>query len=472
MIKLRSVFITVYMALLLIMFVTFTADIKVWLSFFVSACVLFVITIYHLYYEKNYSPFLSTYIVFNFLFFLAAPITQINSFTGVENPLFITKFPYKEDLVIYVNALITVFNSVFILSYIILKNKRLNNFTPKEESTFSIKILPFKVLIFTVLSIIFFVFSYNFISYELNRSSWVPSKYSVSVLLFWKKFIFFIPFAAVIMCFQYFKKKHKNRNNYLNIILFFTVVITLLFWFKNPLTEKRNALGPLYISLIFLFKPNILNSNVKTVCFLFFSMIILFPLMAIITHSDATLIEIYRNPYLLIEQMKGGGISNAFNTLNYDAFFNFKTAIDYVNVNGFSLGYQLLGGVFFFIPRSIWVSKPVSSGEMIGDYLVSDYGYNHTNLSCPFVSEGFLNFGIVGVVIYAIILAHILSIMITWLKGKDMLKKTMAFYFAMHLLFLLRGDFTNGFSYFIAPLLAVVYFPRVVEIIIHNALKK
>ena len=472
MIKLRSVFITVYTALLLLMFSTFSADIKVWLTFFISACLLFVITIYHLYYEKNYSPFLSTYIVFNFLFFLAAPIAQINSFTGIENPIFITKFPYKENLVICANILIILFNSIFILSYILLKNKRLKKFIPKEESEFSLKILPFKLLVFTVLSIVIFIISYGFINYEFIRPSWVPSKYSVSVQLFWKKFVFFIPFAAVIMCFQYFQKKNKKKNNYLNVILFFVIVLTLLFWFKNPLTEKRNALGPLYISLIFLYQPKILNSNVKTLCFLFFSMIIIFPLMAIITHSDATLTEIYRNPFILIEQMKGGGITNAFNTLNYDAFFNFKTTINYVNYNGFSFGYQLLGGLLFFIPRSFWVSKPVSSGELVGDYLVDEFGFNFTNLSNPFVSESFLNFGVLGVVLYAIILAHVLSIMIIWLKDNRILKKTMAFYFAMHLLFFLRGDFTNGFSYFIAPLFAVVYFPKIIEIIIHNALKK
>ena len=61
-----------------------------------------------------------------------------------------------------------------------------------------------------------------------------------------------------------------------------------------------------------------LNSNVKTVCFLFFSMIILFPLMAIITHSDATLIEIYRNPYLLIESSRS--ISNNLSIIQFDVF--------------------------------------------------------------------------------------------------------------------------------------------------------
>ena len=40
----------------------------------------------------------------------------------------------------------------------------------------------------------------------------------------------------------------------------------------------------------------------------------------------------------------------------------------------------------------------------------------------------------------------------------------MAFYFSIHLIFFLRGDFTNGFSYYIGPLLAVVLIPKLIEI--------
>jgi len=472
MIKLKSVFIIIYIALTLLMFLTFLVTFKVWISFFTSAFILLLITVYHLYYERNYSPFLSCYIVFNFLFFLAAPISQISSFSGIENPLFITKFPYEENLVVYTNILIGFFNIIFLIFYIFFKKKILNNHIVKQTNTFSLKILPFNILIFTVICLLIFISSYDFIQDEFSRPSWLQSKFSISTLLLWKKFMFFIPFATIIMCFQYFKKTNKKKNNLLNIILFFIIVVLLLFWFKNPLTEKRNALGPIYISLIYLFIPRILNTNTRTISFMFFSMIVVFPLSAIITHSDASLLEIYNNPMILIKQMKGGGITNAFNTLNYDAFFNFNASIDYVYKNGFSYGYQLLSGLFFFIPRSLWNSKPVSSGELIGDYLVSDYEFGFTNLSNPLVSESFINFGIIGVILYPIILAYVFVKMLIWLKSENYLKKIMAFYFAMHLIFFLRGDFTNGYSYYVGPLLAVVYLPSFFEFLTKKALKK
>jgi len=447
------------------LFATFNASFIVWGSFFISALILLVIIIYHLYFEKNYSPFLSSYIVFTVLFFLVAPITQIDSFFGIKNPKFVTLFPYREDLVIYANGLISLFNIIFIIFYIQLK-KALPVVRSKSINKKNKKILPLTIFTILVLSIIVFIISYDFILEEFSRPSWVKSKTSIMMLLTWKKVLFMIPFGGILLCFQYFKKGNKNKSNYINIIFFLCLLIVILFWFKNPFTEKRNALGPIYISLIFLFIPKILNTNIKMLSFLFFSMIILFPLSAIVTHSDATFLQIYSNPWILIQQMKGGGITEAFATLNYDAFANIMATIDYVNKYGFSYGYQFLGGILFFIPRSIWESKPLSTGQLVGEHLINDYGFSFSNLSNPLVSESFINFGLIGVILTAIILAYILIRMILWLENDDYLKKIMAFYLAMHLVFFLRGDFTNGYSYYIGTLFGVIIIPKMIEYLI------
>jgi len=461
---LKSIFFIVFACLLIVLFVSFRASITVWFSFLLSAFFLSLITIYHVFYEKSFSPFLSSYIVFTFLFFLAAPIVQIDAFEGIRNAKFMTLFPYNEALIITTNLIITLFNFFFIISYIIFKRnyKSKKNIIPSNQK----KILPFTIVVFLILSILVVFFSFSFIQEEFIRPNWVQSSTSTFLLLIWKKFFFFIPFAGVGLCFQYFKNGIRNKNNFINIIFFLILFILILFWFKNPLTEKRNALGPIYITLIFLFSPRLLNTNIKMLSFLFFSMIIAFPMLAILTHTDASLTEIYNNPSIVIEKMKGGGIVDAFSTLNYDAFANTAATIELVNREGFSFGYQLLGGLFFFIPRSIWKSKPVSSGEMIGDYIVNTYNFNFTNLSNSFVSESFLNFGLLGVIIFAITLAFVMIKFISWLNSTNQLKKMMAFYFAIHLIFLLRGDFTNGFSYYVGPLLAVVYFTKFTEILV------
>lgn len=444
------------------MFTTFQASFWVWMSFFLSAIILFIITIYHLYYEKGYSPFISSYIVFTFLFLLASPIAQINALAELDSKIFVNAFPFNEGTVIYSNVLICVFNIIFISTYIHFKRRFVNN-SLRVITHENNRLIPFTIMIVTTLSILIFILSFDFVKEEFVRASWQKSDASISALLTWKKLLFMIPLGGIILSFKYFKKEYKNRNNYLNIVFFFLVLIAIFFWFKNPFTEKRNALGPIFLSLIFLLYPRLLNSNVKTLSFLFFSMIVAFPLFAMLTHSDVSFYEAYKNPYIIIQQMKGGGIINAFNTLNYDAFANIGVTMEYVDNYGFSYGYQLLGGLLFFVPRSIWTVKPYSSGQVIGEYLIGFYDFSFANISNPLVSESYINFGLVGVLITPIILAFFLLYMIRWLNGESYLKKIMAFYFAMHLIFLLRGDFTNGFAYYIAPLLAVVYIPKFIE---------
>ena len=466
--NLKGVLLTFYIAITAFMFINLEVSIPLWSSFFLTAIILFSITAYHLFYEKGYSPFLSSFIVFTFLFFLAAPIAQINSFESFETARFSNNFPFRESTIIYTNILINIFNTVFIISYILFKQKVLNNIKiVKEENN---ALLPLTILVILGISIIIFIASYNFLKVEFSRPAWLKSDTSVMSILIWKKVLFMIPFAGIILCFKYLIKRPINKSNFINVILFLSILIGLFFWFKNPFTEKRNALGPIFLSLIFLCYPRVLKSNVKTLSFLFFSMIIAFPLLAMLTHSDASFSQIYNNPSIILDQMKGGGIVAAFNTLNYDAFSNIGVTVDYVNKYGFSYGYQFLGGLFFFIPRIIWIKKPFSTGQVIGEHLIDDYGFGFSNLSNSLVSESFINFGVIGVIIIPIILAIVIIHMIRWLKSDNYLKKIMAFYFAMHLIFLLRGDFSNGFTYFIGPLIAVVYFPKIIERIIKESL--
>ena len=190
-------------------------------------------------------------------------------------------------------------------------------------------------------------------------------------------------------------------------------------------------------------------------------MVIMFPLMSSLTHIDANLDQIIKKPELLYESfLRFGTISGAFESLHYDAFSNILATLEYVEINGIALGYQLLGVILFFIPRSIWVSKPTSTGELIGEYLMNTTPRDYSNLSNAIVSEGYINLGVFGVVLFAIILAYFIVKFISWMISKNYFKEFIAFYFALHLLFLLRGDLTNGVSYFVGPLLSIYFVPK------------
>jgi hypothetical protein len=460
--KLKSVLTFLYLVVSIPLFLFFKAEIVIWLSFFVNVLLITGVTYYHLNLEKTFSPFLTSFIVFIYLFFIVAPIIQISSFKSV-NAVFPNNYPYDKMDIIYANILIFAFVLVFFVSYVFLKQQQNTN---KHLIYNTSPSTPLSILTIFILCLIIFILNYNYIIKDITQSIYIVEAESVSSLLIKRKVLFLIPLGGIAITYIYLKERKKLTTNRLVAFFVLIALILILLFFKNPLTEKRNALGPIYITLIYIFKPKLINSNAKFFLFMFLSMVVVFPIMSTFTHIDASLKEMIVTPSLIVDSfIRFGGVANAFSSLHYDAYANIMATVDYVNVNGLSFGYQLLGTLFFFVPRGIWVSKPLSSGELVGDYLIGNYDFTFNNLSNSMVSEGYMNFGLLGTFLFAILLSYFIVKFIKWMKSGDYLKEIMAFYFAVHLIFFLRGDLTNGFAYFIGPLLGALLVPKIIKLI-------
>lgn len=458
--KLKTIVTFLYLCTSLIAFLSFETTPIVWSSFFVNFLIITAIAYYHLNIERVFSPFLTSFVVFNYLFFFLAPVFQISSMDYL-NFRFPNDFAYSESSVVVANILILIFNLVFILSYLFFKENKLDN---KEEQSFEPNFkynTPLVILALLVICFFITLLNYEYLLNDISNSVYVISGESTSSLLLKKKFLFFIPLAGIVIALRYLQITNKINQNTVFIFFFLIAFLVLLFFFKNTFTEKRNTLGPIYISLIYLFFPRLLNSNAKFFLFMFLAMVVIFPLSSTLTHIDASLEQIFAEPRLIYDSfLRFGSISGAFESLHYDAFANIMATVEYVKLYGLSWGYQLLSVCLFFIPRSFWFTKPLSTGELIGNHLFETTPRNFTNLSNPVVSEGFINFGLGGIVALAILLAFFIIKFLVWLKTNDCLKHFIAFYFAVHLMFLLRGDLTNGFSYFIGPLVSIVLLPK------------
>lgn len=83
---------------------------------------------------------------------------------------------------------------------------------------------------------------------------------------------------------------------------------------------------------------------------------------------------------------------------DFDSFAQIVNAVTYVHYKGIEWGWQALGVVFFWVPRSIWEAKPVDTGIL----LAQSRNYRFTNLSAPLWAELLINGGwvllIVGMV--------------------------------------------------------------------------
>ena len=139
---------------------------------------------------------------------------------------------------------------------------------------------------------------------------------------------------------------------------------------------------------------------------------------------------------------------------HFDAHQMIITIMRYVKEFGFAWGRQILGAMLFFVPRAIWPGKPAGTGHTA---IVALDQFYFSNVSANLAVEGYVNFGLVGVVLFAV-LVGILSrrvdkfywrIRNCWEeKLGDILYPFVMFMF----FFLLRGDMMSAWGYTFAQL--------------------
>jgi hypothetical protein len=453
----KKFFFSIYTGICLILLIFLSSPVLLKATFAANFFIIWLITFYHLYIEKKFSPFLSVYIVFNLLFFIVSPMIQIDDLERNSTTRFIQNFPYHPEFCIRTNIYILIFHIFFFITYLFASGK----IAQKKDDVTVFKNIPVYVILLLIFSIIIVIINFSTIQYQLQNEFYKEVEVtSVTEYLFVQKFLFFLPFSGIILGSHYLMTQDKKTSNY-KLVFFVVILLLLVFLFiKNPLTEKRNALGPIYITFIFLFFRRYLDTNLKVLRFMFLSMVLLFPLLTIITHSRYSLSQMIERPSTIASNFEYLHVSDAFNSLHYDAYANFMATIDYYDKKDVVPGKQLAGSILFFVPRKIWPEKPESTGFKIGNYLIDKYKFDFNNLSNPYISEGYINFGFLGIPLFAIILALILMRLIKMLNGYDPLKYAFAFYTAIYMMYFLRGDLTNGIAYITATYVAIVFLPK------------
>lgn len=142
-----------------------------------------------------------------------------------------------------------------------------------------------------------------------------------------------------------------------------------------------------------------------------------------------------------------GRLDKGFLTEDYDAYSMLYRAWNYVLTSGASSGYQLIGVLLFFIPRTIWPSKPVGSGHMIAESQHQTF----LNLSCPLPGEGVVNFGIIGLIVFALIGSFLICRVDDPFWAGVSRKGFKPFYpfLTMFVFFIMRGDLLSSCSYLV-----------------------
>lgn len=159
-------------------------------------------------------------------------------------------------------------------------------------------------------------------------------------------------------------------------------------------------------------------------------------------------------------EMVADSMTAGYTSGNYDAFSVMFWCFDYVDKFGLTSGSQLLGSLLFFIPRSVWPSKPIPSGELV----FSALHFHFTDISFPLPFEGYLNFGFLGIVLFAFVYGVVVNKVDAhyWLSridSKAAVPTTLLLYYPFLLcltFYMLRGAMMTTFTYVIGDLVVMV----------------
>ena len=205
---------------------------------------------------------------------------------------------------------------------------------------------------------------------------------------------------------------------------------------NNPISLNRFYLGTILFSFVVISLGwNERRSFSMWVVGLVFALVIVFP------YSDVFREE---NRNLSLAPVTTQLASNG----DYDAFQQIANTVLYVSADGVTYGYQLLGALFFWVPRVFWPGKPVGSGQFVAEHI----GYDFTNLSSPLWAEAYINAGLIGVVAILLLFGLVTSLLqqgyIASTKARGLLFiGGLVPILAGFQFFFLRGDLQNGIAY-------------------------
>jgi len=187
------------------------------------------------------------------------------------------------------------------------------------------------------------------------------------------------------------------------------ICLLTLLYFGNRLEKPSKAMIFLLVWIVFLSNP-LANSRQVT---LFLLLPIFFYFLR--DRRIATNGFFLGIPFLLVYSSnlvdRSTGQLNAirFTVLSrngdFDAFAQFANGIKLIDNGLFPYLQQILGPLLFFVPRSIWDSKPRDTGIEIASQL----NLRFKNISAPWVLEAYSNAQLLGLIVTSIFLGFYLS---------------------------------------------------------------
>ena len=250
-----------------------------------------------------------------------------------------------------------------------------------------------------------------------------------------------ISFTAFLNAYR-FQKKRDNLS--LLIISFALLMIGC-----SPFGLPRFQVAAIYLTIIILLFPKWRYSSLSIIGFIVFFMLV-FPLINAYRYTEVGMLDFKTLLIRTINNFQG-----EYLTANYDAYTIMLKMFDYVDENSYTYGRQLICAILFFIPRTVWPSKSVSTGALL--QAASGAHSSAYNVSSSLIVEGMIDFGIFGVILYCFLFSLICNRIDAKLAMPDRYSRATTIIQVLMpplLFFLLRGSLLSVWP-FIASYLVV-----------------
>lgn len=343
------------------------------------------------------------------------------------------QFPWgrscSSTLILEANLLIFLFTLSYKLTYHYCFSNFFNsNYITKKSIKYSINKNE-SITIFLLSSIIIILLSLDYKIWEYHNG--VSIQNSTLQLLVDKS----LKGANVIslLAITYLWKEKQVSNKLWMLLLVLCVFVNF------PTAIPRYWLATLYISLLLtIFKEKFFKLKHLFTSLFTISILVLFPLLSIFRYGIDKFFS------------KEWGLQKIYNFSfmggDFDAYSSFFTTLEYVEKHGINYGKQLVTVLLFFVPRQIWPNKSIGTGALVNKLEGSDF----TNFSSPLIAEGYINFGIWGILLFSIIIAFVSSKYDAYIATNNTVYNFKALFYTVFLslfFFMQRGDLLSSFAY-------------------------
>lgn len=370
-------------------------------------------------------------------------------------------FPWPDSHVITDNIIISanIIILIFMIVYIITKraiNVKLTYYNSNLMAFNNVRTIMNIGFYISILCTIYVIWNVGFINLFSRSTNYITGIGSVGALIVENSFTA-VPIITLSIHYIYrdINKKYYSKTKFF-ILLIMGVVINF------PTGMPRFKMAMVYIGIFIVFKNKFKNKYIFKYLILF-GLLFIFPVINIFrynTFSDLSSFNIIL-PNPTEDFLKG----------DFDSFSMLCRNVFFITENGITWGNQLLGNILFFVPRSMWQAKPIGSGAFIGEW----FGWSFTNVSLPFIGEGLINFGIIGVVIFASISSYVVTkihyiyeIAIINENTKVTVVRILYPFIIGFAFFIMRGDLLSSFSFmlaFLTPCVLLWIVDRIISLV-------